>query len=67
MVNYTSLIMEVMSAGDRDPDSDDVTGMSHQNKERQQQRETSKHCKGVPKSLSQKDAELFKKILFNEY
>ena len=53
-----------MSAGDRDPDSDDVTGMSA-SKQRKAAAEgdIKSFMKGVPKSLSQKDAEeLFKKI-----
>ena len=56
--------VEVMSAGDRDPDSDDVTGMSA-SKQRKAAAEgdIKAFMKGVPKSLSQKDAEeLFKKI-----
>ena len=56
--------VEVMSAGDRDPDSDDVTGMSA-SKQRKAAAEgdIKSFMKGVPKSLSQKDAEeLFKKI-----
>ena len=56
--------LEVMSAGDRDPDSDDVTGMSA-SKQRKAAAEgdIKSFMKGVPKSLSQKDAEeLFKKI-----
>ena len=56
--------LEVMSAGDRDPDSDDVTGMSA-SKQRKAAAEgdIKAFMKGVPKSLSQKDAEeLFKKI-----
>ena len=56
--------LEVMSAGDRDPDSDDVTGMSA-SKQRKAAAEgdLKAFMKGVPKSLSQKDAEeLFKKI-----
>ncbi len=56
--------VEVMSAGDRDPDSDDVTGMSA-SKQRKAAAEgdLKAFMKGVPKSLSQKDAEeLFKKI-----
>ena len=56
--------LEVMSAGDRDPDSDDVTGMSA-SKQRKAAAEgdIKTFMKGVPKSLSQKDAEeLFKKI-----
>ena len=56
--------VEVMSAGDRDPDSDDVTGMSA-SKQRKAAAEgdIKTFMKGVPKSLSQKDAEeLFKKI-----
>ena len=56
--------LEVMSAGDRDPESDDVTGMSA-SKQRKAAAEgdIKAFMKGVPKSLSQKDAEeLFKKI-----
>ena len=56
--------VEVMSAGDRDPDSDDVTGMSA-SKQRKAAAEgdIKAFMKGVPKSLSQKDSEeLFKKI-----
>jgi hypothetical protein len=56
--------LEVRSAGDRDPDSDDVTGMSA-SKQRKAAAEgdIKTFMKGVPKSLSQKDAEeLFKKI-----
>ena len=56
--------VEVMSAGDRDPDSDDVIGMSA-SKQRKAAAEgdIKAFMKGVPKSLSQKDAEeLFKKI-----
>ena len=56
--------VEVMSAGARDPDSDDVTGMSA-SKQRKAAAEgdIKTFMKGVPKSLSQKDAEeLFKKI-----
>ena len=56
--------LEVMSAGDRDPDSDDVTGMSA-SKQRKAAAEgdLKTFMKGVPKTLSQKDAEqLFKKI-----
>jgi len=53
-----------MSAGARDPDSEDVTGMSA-SKQRKAAAEgdIKAFMKGVPKSLSQKDAEeLFKKI-----
>ena len=56
--------VEVVSAGARDPDSDDVTGMSA-SKQRKAAAEgdIKTFMKGVPKSLSQKDAEeLFKKI-----
>ena len=56
--------VEVVSAGARDPDSDDVTGMSA-SKQRTAAAEgdIKTFMKGVPKSLSQKDAEeLFKKI-----
>ena len=56
--------LEVMSAGDRDPDSDDVTGMSA-SKQRKAAAEgdIKAFMKGVPKSLSKKDAEeLFQKI-----
>ena len=56
--------VEVMSAGDRDPDSDDVTGMSA-SKQRKAAAEgdIKAFMKGVPDSLSQKDAEeLFNKI-----
>ena len=56
--------VEVMSAGDRDPDSDDVTGMSA-SKQRKAAAEgdLKAFMKGVPSSLSQKDAEqLFKKV-----
>jgi len=56
--------LEVVSAGDRDPDSDDVTGMSA-SKQRKAAAEgdIKTFMKGIPKSLSQKDAEqLFKKI-----
>ena len=56
--------VEVMSAGDRDPDSDDVTGMSASKKRKAAaEGDIKTFMKGVPKSLSQKDAEeLFKKI-----
>ena len=56
--------VEVVSAGDRDPDSDDVTGMSA-SKQRKAAAEgdIKAFMKGVPDSLSQKDAEeLFNKI-----
>ena len=56
--------VEVMSAGARDADSEDVTGMSA-SKQRKAAAEgdIKTFMKGVPKSLSQKDAEeLFKKI-----
>ena len=56
--------LEIKSAGDRDPDSEDVTGMSA-SKQRKAAAEgdIKTFMKGVPKSLSQKDAEeLFKKI-----
>ena len=56
--------LEVMSAGDRDPDSDDVIGMSA-SKQRKAAAEgdIKAFMKGVPKSLSKKDAEeLFQKI-----
>ena len=56
--------VEVMSAGERDPDSDDVTGMSA-SKQRKAAAEgdLKAFMKGVPKSLNQKDAEeLFNKI-----
>tara|TARA_A100000172_G_scaffold33322_1_gene20031 strand:- start:234 stop:1505 length:1272 start_codon:yes stop_codon:yes gene_type:complete len=56
--------LEVMSAGDRDPDSDDLTGMSA-SKQRKAAAEgdIKAFMKGVPKSLSKKDAEeLFQKI-----
>ena len=56
--------VEVMSAGERDPDSDDVTGMSA-SKQRKAAAEgdIKTFMKGVPDSLSQKDAEeLFNKI-----
>ena len=56
--------VEVVSAGARDPDSDDVKGMSA-SKQRKAAAEgdIKTFMKGVPKSLSQKDAEeLFKKI-----
>ena len=56
--------LEIKSAGDRDPDSDNVTGMSA-SKQRKAAAEgdIKTFMKGVPKSLSQKDAEeLFKKI-----
>ena len=56
--------VEVMSAGARDPDSEDVTGMSA-SKQRKAAAEgdIKAFMKGVPKSLSQKDdEELFKKI-----
>ena len=56
--------VEVMSAGERDPDSDDVTGMSA-SKQRKAAAEgdLKTFMKGVPKSLNQKDAEeLFNKI-----
>ena len=56
--------LEVRSAGDRDPDSDDITGMSA-SKQRKAAAEgdIKTFMKGVPKSLNQKDAEeLFKKI-----
>ena len=50
--------VEVMSAGARDPDSEDVTGMSA-SKQRKAAAEgdIKAFMKGVPKSLSQKDAE----------
>ena len=56
--------LEVMSAGDRDPDSDDVTGMSaSKQRKAAAENDIKTFMKGVPKSLSQKDAEqLFKKI-----
>ena len=56
--------LEVMSAGDRDPDSDDVTGMSaSKQRKAAAENDIKAFMKGVPKSLSQKDAEqLFKKI-----
>ena len=56
--------VEVMSAGDRDPDSDDVTGMSaSKQRKAAAENDIKTFMKGVPKSLSQKDAEqLFKKI-----
>ena len=56
--------VEVMSAGDRDPDSDDVTGMSASKRRKAAaEGDIKAFMKGVPKSLSQKDAEeLFKKI-----
>ena len=56
--------VEVMSAGERDPDSDDVTGMSA-SKQRKAAAEgdLKTFMKGVPKSLNQKDAEeLYNKI-----
>ena len=56
--------LEIKSAGDRDPDSDDITGMSA-SKQRKAAAEgdIKTFMKGVPKSLNQKDAEeLFKKI-----
>ena len=56
--------VEVVSAGARDPDSDDVTGMSA-SKQRKAAAEgdLKAFMKGVPSSLSQKDAEqLFKKV-----
>ena len=56
--------VEVVSAGDRDPDADDVSGMSA-SKQRKAAAEgdIKTFMKGVPKSLNQKDAEeLFKKI-----
>ena len=56
--------LEIKSAGDRDPDSEDITGMSA-SKQRKAAAEgdIKTFMKGVPKSLSQKDAEeLFKKI-----
>ena len=56
--------VEVMSAGERDPDSDDVSGMSA-SKQRKAAAEgdLKAFMKGVPKSLSQKDAEeLYNKI-----
>ena len=56
--------LEIKSAGDRDPDSDDVKGMSA-SKQRKAAAEgdIKTFMKGVPKSLNQKDAEeLFKKI-----
>ena len=62
LYNYDNV--EVMSAGARDPDSEDVTGMSA-SKQRKAAAEgdIKAFMKGVPKSLSQKDAEeLFKKI-----
>ncbi len=56
--------VEVMSAGERDPDSDDVTGMSaSKQRKAAAENDLKTFMKGVPKSLSQKDAEqLFKKI-----
>ena len=56
--------LEVMSAGDRDPDSDDVTGMSaSKQRKAAAENDLKSFMKGVPKSLDQKDAEeLFKKI-----
>ena len=56
--------LEVMSAGQRDPDSDDVTGMSaSKQRKAAAENDLETFMKGVPKSLSQKDAEqLFKKI-----
>ena len=56
--------LEVMSAGERDPDSDDVTGMSaSKQRKAAAENDIKTFMKGVPKSLSQKDAEqLFKKI-----
>ena len=56
--------VEVMSAGARDPDSEDVTGMSASNQRKAAaEGDIKAFMKGVPKSLSQKDAEeLFKKI-----
>ncbi len=56
--------LEVMSAGERDPDSDDVTGMSaSKQRKAAAENDLETFMKGVPKSLSQKDAEqLFKKI-----
>ena len=56
--------LEVMSAGKRDPDSDDVTGMSaSKQRKAAAENDLETFMKGVPKSLSQKDAEqLFKKI-----
>ena len=56
--------LEIKSAGDRDPDSDDVTGMSA-SKQRKAAAEgdLKSFMKGIPSSMSQKDAEeLFKKI-----
>ena len=56
--------LEVMSAGERDPDSDDVTGMSaSKQRKAAAENDLETFMKGVPKSLSQKDAEqLFKNI-----
>ena len=56
--------VEVMSAGERDPDSDDVTGMSaSKQRKAAAENDIKTFMKGVPKSLSQKDAEqLFNKI-----
>ena len=56
--------LEVLSAGKRDPDSDDVTGMSaSKQRKAAAENDLETFMKGVPKSLSQKDAEqLFKKI-----
>ena len=56
--------VEVMSAGERDPDSDDITGMSaSKQRKAAAENDIKTFMKGVPKSLSQKDAEqLFKKI-----
>jgi len=56
--------LEVMSAGERDPDSDDLTGMSaSKQRKAAAENDLETFMKGVPKSLSQKDAEqLFKKI-----
>ena len=56
--------VEVMSAGDRDPDGEGVEGMSA-SKQRKAAAEgdLKAFMKGVPKSMSQKDAEqLFKKV-----
>ena len=56
--------LEVMSAGDRDPDGEGVEGMSA-SKQRKAAAEgdLKAFMKGVPKSMSQKDAEkLFKKV-----
>ena len=60
--------LEVMSAGDRDPDSDDVTGMSaSKQRKAAAENDIKTFMKGVPKSLSQKDAEQLFKNIHNKF